>query len=39
VEAVYQLIVAVDVDAVAPNVTFPDPHRAAGAVPVMVGIS
>jgi len=39
VEAAYQLIVAVDVDAVAPNVKVPGPQRAAGVVPVMVGIS
>jgi len=39
VDAVYQLIVAEDVDAVAPSVTFPEPHRAAGTVAVMEGIS
>ena len=35
-EAAYQLIVPAE--AVAPNVTVPDPHLEPGVVPVMVGI-
>jgi len=37
VEAAYQLIVPAD--AVAPKVTVPVPHRAAGVVPVRVGVA